>query len=79
MNETLYVHDLAIALNTTEGAIRAMLRRTPQALPPYCRRGTRIYWKRSTVEKWEAEQEAATLAAMPKKTGRPRAVPRVGL
>lgn len=79
MNETLYVHDLALALRTTESAIRSMMRRSPEALPPHCRRGNRIYWRRSTVERWEAEQEAATVAAMPKKTGRPRAVPRVGV
>lgn len=79
MSDTMYVHDLAIALNTTESAIRSQMRRAPEALPPHCRRGTRIYWKRATVEKWEAAQEAATLAALPKKTGRPRAVPRVGL
>lgn len=75
MKNRLYIHDLALYLGTTEAAIRSQLARDSSKLPPYCRRGTRIYWRPETVEKWEAESEARSVALNPKKIGRPRKVP----
>lgn len=76
MIETLYVHDLAAKLNTTEAAVRsALARATPGTLPPHFRRGKRIAWRASTVEKWLEDKENSI--PRPKPVGRPRAIPRV--
>lgn len=57
MSDVLKVHQLAEKLGMTEAAVRQHMYRRTNAIPPWFYQGTRVRWRKQTVEKWLEEQE----------------------
>jgi len=56
--DLLDVDDIALVLKRTPAAIHVARKRSPSTVPPMAFKiGRKLYWRRSTVEKWLAAEE----------------------